>query len=52
MIKKNKRNESPIVSYWTSVIRSLIWKENDAVEFADFIFDTDGIAQTVINIAV
>ena len=44
MIKKNKKGESLLVSYWTSVIRSLIWKEGDVVEHADFILDPDGIA--------
>ena len=44
MAKKNKSGEDPLVSYWTSVIRSLIWKEDDGLQFADFIFDSDGLA--------
>lgn len=53
VIKKNEPSELPITSYWTSVIRSLIWNKKDGnVEFADFIVDPDGIAQMVINIAV
>lgn len=52
MPKKNKKGESAQVSYWTSVIRSLVWKEEGGVQNIDFIFDPDGIAQTVINCAV
>ena len=53
MVKKNKGGEHPVVSYWTCVIRSLIWKEHDAsIKFADFIFDYDGSAQSVINLAI
>ena len=53
MVKKNKKGEHPVVSYWTSLIRSLIWKEQDSsIKFADFIFDFDGSAQSVINLAI
>ena len=45
MFKRNKKNEHPCVSYWTTVIRSLIWKDQDgSVHFPDFIFDPHGIA--------
>ena len=29
--KTNKKGEDPLVSYWTSVIRSLVWKEDEGV---------------------
>lgn len=52
IIKQNEKDEHPITSYWTSVIRSLIWKEQDgSVHYPDFIIDPEGIAQMVINIA-
>ena len=45
LIKKNEVGEHPITSFWTSVIRSLVWKEKDGrIEFTDFIIDPDGIA--------
>ena len=50
--KTNKEGEDAHTSYWTSVIRSLIWKEGGEVKDVDFIFDPDGLAQTLINIAV
>lgn len=53
VFKKNSKKEHPLVSYWTTVIRSLVWKELDGtIEYADFIFDPEGLAQSVINIAV
>ena len=52
-IKKNAPKEHPTASFWTSLIRSLFWKELDGtVEYPDLIIDPDGLAQTVINIGV
>ena len=53
MIKKNKPKEHHITSFWTSVIRSLVWnKEDGSIEYADFIFDPNGLAQTIINMGI
>ena len=42
------------ISYWTVVIRSLIWKKRDdpTVEYADFIIDPDGVLSMILNEAV
>ena len=53
MIKKNKPKEHYVTSFWTSVIRSLVWNKQDGtIEYADFIFDPNGLAQTVINMGI
>ena len=53
MIRKSQLKEPWTVSFWTTVIRSLIWMENDdSIEYADFIFDPNGYAQTVINMGI
>ena len=53
MVKKSKKNEPWQMSFWASLIRSLFWKEADGtIQYPDFIYDPDGIAQTVINLAV
>lgn len=52
MVKRMRQGEDPLISYWTSVVRSLIWKEESKVHNVDFILDPDGIAQSIINFAV
>ena len=53
MVKKNKPKEHPITSFWTSVIRSLVWNKKDGtIEYADFIIDPNGLAQTIINMGI
>jgi hypothetical protein len=51
VIKKNKKKEHNKVSYWTALVRSLVWKEANLkrVDYAEFIIDPDGLAAWVIN---
>lgn len=53
MVKTRKRNEPWLMSYWASVLQSLTWKEQDGggVCYPDFIYDPDGLAQSLINLA-
>ena len=51
---KSWSREDPKLSYWTAVIRSLIWKKKDdpTMEYADFIIDPDGVLSMILNEAV
>ena len=51
---KHTPREDPKLSYWTAVVRSLIWKARHeaTVEHADFLIDPDGILSMVLNEAV
>ena len=46
--------QEPKFSYWSVVIRSLIWKKKnkETMEHADFIIDPDGILTMILNEAV
>ena len=51
---KRSTKEDPKISYWTAVVRSLIWKKRDdtKIEYADFLIDPDGVLSTILNEAV
>lgn len=64
LIKRTQKGESYSKSFWSWLIRSLIWKKREQkipkleenkelkIEYGDFLFDPDGIAVNVINEAL